>query len=283
MLILGRLGQRVTATEVVNLARLKWAGIVIPIAALFVLVILLRSSLHDWLHESPGVLFLGGLFAVCVFAFASVMFALIEDLEARVLDQNRTLSNLVARTDRQNAELSAFLTVGRAAASSVELSNMLDEALKVLAVTPAEAAIRSRMSCSHSSAFRSGAAAFGSSTCSWARATGGSGCAQRSSFTTPVSIRALRATRSLHSGWRPSARFHLHRADGRVLAVAAGENRVRSEELRVLGDRRASSRSRESASPRAGSRRAVLETRAHLEAPRRFAQVLGYINTQTQA
>src|SRR3990172_879883 len=139
--VFGRVGHRLVATEVVNLARLKWFAIVMPLAALLVLVMLLRSSLHDWLHESPGVLFLFGLFAVCVFAFASVVFALIEDLEARVLEQNRELSELLARTDQQNAELSAFLTVGRASASSVELSEMLDEALDaILTATSADAA-----------------------------------------------------------------------------------------------------------------------------------------------
>lgn len=141
MTLVGRLGHRLVATEVVNLVRLKWFAIVLPLSALVLLVVLLRSSLHDWLHESPGVLFLGAFFAVCVFVFASVVFALIEDFEKRILDQNRELSELVARTDRQNAELSALLTVGRASASSVELSEMLDEALDaILAVTPAEAA-----------------------------------------------------------------------------------------------------------------------------------------------
>lgn len=141
MTVLERLGRQLVATEVVNLSRLKWFAIVAPLAALLVLVLLLRTSLHDWLHESPGVFFLAGLFALFVFAFASVVFALIEDLEARVLDQNRELSALLARTDRQNAELSAFLTVGRASASSVELSQMLEEALDaILAVTPAAAA-----------------------------------------------------------------------------------------------------------------------------------------------
>ena len=140
MTVLGRFGHRLVATEVVSLARLKWFAIVLPLAALVGLVLLLRSSLHDWLHESPEVFVLAAFFAVCVFAFASVIFALIEDLEARVLDQNRELSELLARTDQQNAELSALLTVGRASASSVDLSAMLDEALDaIVAVTPAEA------------------------------------------------------------------------------------------------------------------------------------------------
>lgn len=141
MTVLGRFGRRLVTTEVVSLSRLKWLGIVLPLAALLAFVVLLRSSLHDWLHDSPGVFFLAGVLAVCVFAFASIMFALIEDLEARVVDQNRELSHLLARTDRQNAELVALLTVGRASASSLELSTMLDEALDaIVAVTPAEAA-----------------------------------------------------------------------------------------------------------------------------------------------
>lgn len=141
MTILGRLGRRLVATEMVSLARLKWFAIVLPFAALVVFVVLLRSSLHDWLHESPGVLVLAAALAACIFVFASVIFALIEDLEARVLDQNRELSELLARTDQQNAELSALLTVGRASASSVDLSAMLDEALDaIVAVTPAETA-----------------------------------------------------------------------------------------------------------------------------------------------
>jgi signal transduction histidine kinase len=109
MTLLGRLGHRLVANEVVSLGRLKWLGIVAPLAALLLLVVLLRSSLHDWLHESPGVYFLGALFAIAVFTFASVIFALIEDLERRVFDQNGELSELLAHTDRQNAELSALL------------------------------------------------------------------------------------------------------------------------------------------------------------------------------
>jgi signal transduction histidine kinase len=139
--VLGRLGHRLVATDVVSLARLKWTAVLLPIAALVALVVLLRSSLHEWLHESLGVFLLAAALAVCVFVFASVIFALIEDLEARVLDQNRELSELLARTDQQNAELSALLTVGRASASSVELSAMLDHALDaIVAVTAAEAA-----------------------------------------------------------------------------------------------------------------------------------------------
>ncbi|MGH3126936.1 MAG: histidine kinase [Gaiellaceae bacterium] len=141
MTVLGRFGHRLVSTEFVSLARLKWFAIILPFAALVVLVVLLRSSLHDWLHESPGFLVIAGILAVCVFVFASVIFALIEDLEARVLDQNRELTALLARMDQQNAELSALLEVGRASASSVEVSAMLDHALDaIVAVTPAEAA-----------------------------------------------------------------------------------------------------------------------------------------------
>jgi Na+-transporting NADH:ubiquinone oxidoreductase subunit NqrE len=79
--VLGRMGHRLVATEVVNLSRLKWFAVVAPLAALVLFVFLLRSSLHDWLHESPAVLVFVPFFAVCIFVFASVVFALIEDLD----------------------------------------------------------------------------------------------------------------------------------------------------------------------------------------------------------
>lgn len=136
---LGRIGAEIGGTGIVNLVRLKWAAIVLPLIALLVLVALLRSSLHDWLHESPGVFFLAASFAVCVVTFASVVFALVESLEARVIDQNNRLSELLDRTDRQNAELSALLSVSRASTSSVELTGMVDEALgAILDVTKAD-------------------------------------------------------------------------------------------------------------------------------------------------
>jgi signal transduction histidine kinase len=298
MTVLGRLGHRLVATEVVSLARLKWAAIVLPLAALFVLVILLRSSLHDWLHDSPGVFFLGGLFAVCVFAFASVVFALIEDLEARVLDQNRELSDLLARTDRQNAELSAFLTVGRASASSVELSDMLDEALEaILAVTPAEAAELwladgGRLTLER---FRGvGAAAFGSRPSllvgdglPGAAANASSALVVHDSSLDPCFEHEEVAALGLHTFCALPLR-HRARMVG-VLAVAAhGKTAFASpDELRVLegiGEQIAlgveNARLHEQVLDRA-----VLEERERIarELHDGLAQVLGFINTQTQA
>lgn len=134
----GAVGRRLIATNLLSLNRLKWFAIVAPLLALVVMTSLLRSSLHDWLHTFPGILFIDATFAVLIFLFASAIFGLIEDLEQRVVAQNRELSALVARTDHQNAELSALLAVGRAATSSVELEEMLEEALDaILAVTPA--------------------------------------------------------------------------------------------------------------------------------------------------
>ena len=81
MTVLGRFGHRLVATEVVSLARLKWFAIVLPFAALVgdrrpAAVVLPRLA-----ARVPGRLFfLAAILAVCVFAFASVIFALIEDL-----------------------------------------------------------------------------------------------------------------------------------------------------------------------------------------------------------
>lgn len=139
MTVLARLGRRLNSAGFATFERLKWATIVLPFVALLVLLALLRSHLHDWLHESPGVFFLVGLFAVCVFSFASIVFALVEAQEARILAQNRMFADLLERTERQNVELSALLSVSRASASSVEPTSMYDEALgAILAVTAAE-------------------------------------------------------------------------------------------------------------------------------------------------
>ncbi|MGZ8692202.1 MAG: histidine kinase [Gaiellaceae bacterium] len=298
MTVLGRLGRRLAATEVVNLARLKWAAIVLPLAALLALVFLLRSSLHDWLHESPRVFLLGGVFVVCVFAFASVVFALIEGLDARVLEQNRELSALIARTDRQNAELSAFLTVGRAAASSVELSGMLDEALEaIVAVTPAEAAefwLEDGGSLALECFRGVGAAAFGSRP-SLLLGEGLPGAAANARSAIVVHDSGLdprfESDEVVALGLQTFCALPLRSRTGTVgvLAVAArGKTAFASpEELRVLegiGEQLAlgveNARLHEQVLDRA-----VLEERERIarELHDGLAQVLGYINTQTQA
>ncbi|MGZ8710166.1 MAG: GAF domain-containing protein [Thermoanaerobaculia bacterium] len=280
------------------MARLKWAAIVLPLAALLALVFLLRSSLHDWLHESPRVFLLGGVFVVCVFAFASVVFALIEGLDARVLEQNRELSALIARTDRQNAELSAFLTVGRAAASSVELSGMLDEALEaIVAVTPAEAAefwLEDGGSLALECFRGVGAAAFGSRP-SLLLGEGLPGAAANARSAIVVHDSGLdprfESDEVVALGLQTFCALPLRSRTGTVgvLAVAArGKTAFASpEELRVLegiGEQLAlgveNARLHEQVLDRA-----VLEERERIarELHDGLAQVLGYINTQTQA
>ncbi|HWQ23845.1 MAG TPA: GAF domain-containing sensor histidine kinase [Gaiellaceae bacterium] len=284
MTVLGRLGHRLVAREVVNLGRLKWLAIVLPLAALLVLVLLLRSSLHDWLHESPGVLFLVALFAICVFAFASVIFALIEDLEARVLEQNR--------------ELSALLDVGRASSSSVGLADMLDEALAaILAVTPAEAAeVWLADGPVLTLARRRGAArtAFGSRT-SVLVGEGLAGTAAQSSA--PVVVHRA-AVASADEG-EEAAALGLHalcalplrqrQETVGVLAIAARDARAFTspEERRVL-EGIAEQIALGVQNARLHERvldRAVLEERERIarELHDGLAQVLGYINTQTLA
>jgi len=295
---LGRLGRRLVATEVVSLARLKWFTIVAPLAALLVLVLLLRTSLHDWLHESPGVFFLFAFFAVCIFAFASVVFALIEDLEQRIRDQNRELSELLARTDQQNAELSALLTVGRASASSVELSETLDEALAaVLAVTSAEAtelwlADGGVLTLER---FRGvGASAFGSRP-SLLFGEGLPGAAAKERSALLVHDRSVdprfESKKIAALGLQTFCALPLRDRTGTVgvLAVAArsktafaspGERRV----LEGIGEQLAVAVENARLHERVLDR-AVLEERERIarELHDGLAQVLGYINTQTQA
>ena len=298
MTVLGRLGHRLVAAELVSLARLKWFAIVLPFAALLVLVILLRSSFHDWLHESPGVLFLGAFFAVCVFGFASVIFALIEDLESRVLDQNRELSELLARTDQQNAELSALLTVGRASASSVDLSEMLDEALDaILAVTSAEAAELWLVEGAGLRLERFRGVGRGGVFSSQRRLRLGTGLLGEAATATSMVVTHDRPdSRFDHDDVAPLdlqtfSALPLRRPTGviGVLAVAArgkaafanpGERRV----LEGIGERVALAIENAQLHAQVLDR-AVLEERERIarELHDGLAQVLGYINTQTQA
>lgn len=110
-----------------NLARLRWLSIVVPVALLVAFAILLRSSFHDFLHEFPGVFVLIGILAVGVSVFSFTIFDVIGRLEQGML--------------RRNRELAAILAVSQATASAGELAEMLDKALDtILDVTPAETA-----------------------------------------------------------------------------------------------------------------------------------------------
>lgn len=110
-----------------DLARLRWLSIVVPVALLVTFAILLRSPWHHLLHDFPGVLVLVGILAVGVTAFSFVIFGAIGRVEERILQRNR--------------ELAALLAVGQEAASAVEVTEMLDKALDaILAVTPADTA-----------------------------------------------------------------------------------------------------------------------------------------------
>ncbi len=110
-----------------NLAHLRWFAIVAPVTFLVGFTLLLRETFHSALHEFPAVLILVGILAVGVSIFSFIIFGAIGRLERRILQRNR--------------ELAALLAVGQAAASSVELSEMLDKALDaILGVTLAETA-----------------------------------------------------------------------------------------------------------------------------------------------
>ena len=91
MTVLGSFGHRLVATGVVNLARLKWFAIVPPLAALRVLVILLRSSLHDWLLNLRG-----HLPGRCLRCGLRLRIAVAVSGYRRVLRWNGTLSELSA-------------------------------------------------------------------------------------------------------------------------------------------------------------------------------------------
>ncbi len=113
--------------DALNLARLRWLAIAAPVTFLVVFALLLRETFHSALHDFPMVLVLIGILAAGVAGFSFTIFGVIGRLERRIVQRNR--------------ELAALLAVGQAAASSVELSEILDKALDaILGVTPADAA-----------------------------------------------------------------------------------------------------------------------------------------------
>jgi signal transduction histidine kinase len=119
--------------ERMTLRGLKWLGIVAPLVFLSILWVLLHSVV-GLLHDFPGYLILLGLMAASIALFSFGLFTLIARLEERLVDQNRKL-------EQRNQELEALLAVGRAAASSLQLAEVLDEGLgSILEVTSAEAA-----------------------------------------------------------------------------------------------------------------------------------------------
>jgi signal transduction histidine kinase len=116
-----------------TLRRLKWLGIAAPLAFLSVLWILLHTMV-EVLHDFPGYLILLVLMGASIALFSFGVFRLIARLERRLLEQNREL-------EQRNQELEGLLAVGRAASSSLQLMEVLDEGLgSILDVTSAEAA-----------------------------------------------------------------------------------------------------------------------------------------------
>ncbi|HLG08284.1 MAG TPA: GAF domain-containing protein [Gaiellaceae bacterium] len=116
-----------------TLGRLKWLAIVAPIGFLAAMWALLHSVFFE-LHHFPEVLAVLGTAAVGVSVFAFGVFAIVNRLERRIVDQNQAL-------EHRTQELEAVLTVGRAASSSLELGELLDAAMDaILEVTNADAA-----------------------------------------------------------------------------------------------------------------------------------------------
>src|SRR3990172_7102085 len=109
-----------------SLARLKWLAAGPPVAVVSPVHLLLHTYLEP-LHDFPWVIILFVWVAAGVWLFSFGVFRIIGMLERRIFERNQ--------------ELEALLAVGRAATSSLDLSEVLDEALDaILEVTSAETA-----------------------------------------------------------------------------------------------------------------------------------------------
>lgn len=109
-----------------SFTRLKWLTIIAPLAFLALLQWLLHSVVEG-LHDFPWFLLLFVWVASGIAVFSFGIFRIIGALERKVFEHNQ--------------ELEALLAVGRAATSSLYLSEVLEKALDaILRVTSAEAA-----------------------------------------------------------------------------------------------------------------------------------------------
>lgn len=116
-----------------TLRSLKWLAIVLPTVFLTLVWVLLHGVAIE-LHRFPGILVLFGVTVLAVAMFAFGVFAVVNRLERRVVDQNREL-------EQRTSELEAVLAAGRAASSSLELQELLEASVgAILEVTSADAA-----------------------------------------------------------------------------------------------------------------------------------------------
>jgi len=274
-----------------TLGRLKWLAIVLPTLFLTAVWVLLHDVAIE-LHRYPGILVLFGVTVLAVAVFAFGVFAVVNRLERRIVDQNQEL-------EQRTSELEAVLAVGRAASSSLELQELLEASMDaILDVTSADIAevwVRSSQ---------------GELTLARHRGLDGDAFAERTRFRIgeglpgltaatgePVVVRDLaRDPRVVRDALR-TAEFEAYvglplRHRGEIvgaLGVASrdAERLASGRELRLLegiGERVAlaivNARLHEQVLDGA-----VLEERVRIarELHDGLAQVLGYINTQTQA
>ena len=137
-----------------SLGWLRWVAITLPVLFLASLDVLRHTIFSQQLHTIRGYIGTYIFIAVAVIIFSYTIFALVERLQKKVVDQNRQLSALneiallYEQSLLQNRELGALLAVGwssplsgKIVTSSIELDKLLDASLDTLIeVTSVEAA-----------------------------------------------------------------------------------------------------------------------------------------------
>lgn len=111
-----------------NLGRLRWFAIALPVAFLAVFDYLRHRVLYAELHSTAGTVLFYVVVTVAVAVFSFAVFGVIRRLEREVLDRN--------------AQLTALNEIASAAAQNLELNELLEVALdRVLSVMGAEAGV----------------------------------------------------------------------------------------------------------------------------------------------
>jgi nitrate/nitrite-specific signal transduction histidine kinase len=108
-----------------TLRQLRWLGVILPLIFLGLLDLVRHAVWPELLHTWPGFLLIGALVAAATYLFSKAMFDAIEQMQARLFEQNRALEAAYQTVERQNRQLKALHEAGLSVVSDLNLDAVL--------------------------------------------------------------------------------------------------------------------------------------------------------------
>ena len=108
-----------------TLRQLRWLGVILPLIFLGLLDLVRHAVWPELLHSWPGFLLIGALVAAGTYLFSKAMLDTIEQMQARLFEQNRALEAAYQTVGRQNRQLKALHEAGLSVVSDLNLDAVL--------------------------------------------------------------------------------------------------------------------------------------------------------------